>query len=252
MRVTVADDRWIKPKQFEQLLPAVVNPRPRPAQQSGNRFDICPDGQVREQADARGDMTDAPAQRDRIHAGNILAGHDDLAGRRLDHPVDEINDCGLAAPGRPEQADEITLGHVEIEIRNSDRPVQATLLDAPKRNHRLSRHRLRPTPPAPIAIIPTVEPTAPSFVFHSFSIGLSGQYRLIPVTSPCEHNLADRLVAWRQRQLERRQRRHPAPHRTPDGDCRVRGDCVRPRATDRGVARARRARPHTRCRRLRG
>ena len=74
-----------------------------PAQQPRHDGDVLADGQMGQQADLLDDVADAAAQLDRVLRHDVAAADQDLAGRRLDQPVDHLERRRLAAARRADE-----------------------------------------------------------------------------------------------------------------------------------------------------
>ena len=79
------------------------------AQQARGDPDVLGHRHVREQADALEDVANAAAQRDRVDGPDILAGDPDRALARVDQPVDQPQQRGLAGAGRADDRQELPL-----------------------------------------------------------------------------------------------------------------------------------------------
>ncbi|GAA1616801.1 hypothetical protein GCM10009733_011370 [Nonomuraea maheshkhaliensis] len=69
-----------------------------------------------EEADLLDGVADVPAQLVGVEAEHVLAADADLAGGRLDQPVDHLHGGRLAAAGRADQHDELSCGDVEGDV----------------------------------------------------------------------------------------------------------------------------------------
>ena len=79
------------------------------AEQARGDPDVLRHGHVRKQADALEDVADAAAQQDRIDGPDVLAGDPDRAFARVDQPVDQPQQRGLAGTGRADDGQELPL-----------------------------------------------------------------------------------------------------------------------------------------------
>ena len=108
-----------------------------PAEQLGHRGDVGADGLVGEQPDLLDDVADPAAQLDRVDVGDVLAVELDPPRRRLDQPVDHLQRRRLAAPGRPDERDELAARHVEVELLDRDGAAGVGLADALQPDHQV-------------------------------------------------------------------------------------------------------------------
>ena len=69
-----------------------------------------------EEPDLLDDVPDRASQGDRVQSGHVLPAHEDLATVGLEHPVDQLQHGGLAAPGLAEEDEDLTVAHGEREV----------------------------------------------------------------------------------------------------------------------------------------
>ena len=69
-----------------------------------------------EEPDLLDDVADRASQGDGVQSGHVLPADEDLAAVGLEHPVDELQHGGLAAPGLAEQDEDLTVAHGEREV----------------------------------------------------------------------------------------------------------------------------------------
>jgi hypothetical protein len=96
----------VKAHQFDQLVDAVSNDGGVLAEQAGGNPDVLGHGHVWEQADALEYVADAAAQHDRVDDPDVLAGNPDRPLGRVDQPVDQAKQRGLAGPGGADDGQE--------------------------------------------------------------------------------------------------------------------------------------------------
>ena len=116
MRQTVAVLRTVEPHQVEQFVDPRGNLRRRPAEQFWRDADIVGDAEMRKQPAALEDIADTPPQADRIDAAHILAFDGDGAAVRLDQPVGEPQQRGLARAGAADDGQKLALGDLERDV----------------------------------------------------------------------------------------------------------------------------------------
>ena len=103
--------------------------------------DILGDGHVREQADALEDIADPPAQRGCGAGGDVLPVQQHLAGRRLDQPVDRLEQRRLARSRRADERNEAAGRDGEVDAVH--RPRLAISLGNGVETERFCWHRRR-------------------------------------------------------------------------------------------------------------
>jgi hypothetical protein len=75
------------------------------------------------------DVSDAPTQLDRVHAGDVVGAEQDAPGGGLDDPVDHLHRRGLPAPRRPDQDGELSRREGEVQLLDADGAVGVDLAD---------------------------------------------------------------------------------------------------------------------------
>ena len=89
------------------------------AEQAGGDPDVLGHRHVRKQADALEDVADAAAQHDRIDGPDVLAVDPDRAFARVDQPVDQPQQRGLAGAGRADDGQELPLARPPSDTPSS-------------------------------------------------------------------------------------------------------------------------------------
>ncbi len=116
MGEAVAIGRALQPHQIEQFIDARGSLRGRPAEQLRRDADIVGDAHMRKQPAALEDIADAPPQPNRIGRAHVLALDRDVARVRLDQPVRQPQQRGLARAGAADNGEELALGHFERDV----------------------------------------------------------------------------------------------------------------------------------------
>src|SRR5690606_13643434 len=88
-------------------------------------------GQVREEADLLDRVADVPAQLVGVEVEDVLAADAYLAGGGFHQPVDHFHRGGLAAPGRPDEDDELARRDVEGDVVDRWSGLSRVLLGQP-------------------------------------------------------------------------------------------------------------------------
>ena len=144
--VAVAVQIRLQADQIEQFVRPGGGPCSVPPEQARDRADVLSDRLVREEPDALDDVADATTQLRRVHIGDVLAIEDDPSGRRLDHPVDEAQRRGLAAPGRTDEHEDLALVDVQRQLLHGRYgPGGVDLLHAVEADHDRSVGRITVT-----------------------------------------------------------------------------------------------------------
>jgi hypothetical protein len=145
VRVPLCEAAVLEADQVEQLVGPGVDLLAVPPEQLGHGRDIGRDRLVREEPGLLDDVAHPPAQLDRVALRDVLALKEDAPAGRLDEAVDHLQRRRLAAPRRPDQDDELTLGHVEVQLVDGDGAVLVLLADAVESDHRF-RGSVHPCP----------------------------------------------------------------------------------------------------------
>ena len=97
----------VEPDQVDQLVDPAGDGGGVLAEQPGGDPDILGHGHVREQADALKDIANPAAQHDRVDGPDILAGDLDRTLARVDQPVNQAQQRGLAGAGWADDGQEL-------------------------------------------------------------------------------------------------------------------------------------------------
>ncbi len=101
---------------LDQLADSAADAGLVPSEQGRDRSDVLGDGPVGEQPDLLDHISDRPSQLGGTDGTNIGSVDHDLAGCRLDQPVDHLERGGLSAPGRAHQDGDLAGGDVQREV----------------------------------------------------------------------------------------------------------------------------------------
>lgn len=133
--IAVAVRRRVQADQVEEFGGTRPGLRPRPAEQMRDGGGVVQDGLVGEQPHLLDDVADTAPQLDGVEGGYVLAVEEDAAAGGLDEPVDHLHRRGLAAPRRPDERDEFTLGDLEGEVVHGGGAVGVALGDVLEADH---------------------------------------------------------------------------------------------------------------------
>jgi hypothetical protein len=101
---------WRQADKVEQFIGARCNLRARPTQQPRHGRHVLADGEVGQQADLLDDVANPPAKLGWVIGHDVVAVDEDLAGRRLDQPVDHLESGRFAGTRRPNEDADLAAG----------------------------------------------------------------------------------------------------------------------------------------------